>query len=174
MQHDSVIQQLSVGSVLLHQSNRKQKLFKTNRTKMLRLQPNYSLYFGFIMFKGINWSVLPAEPRSCLCQLPAGRFPSSAPHLGQQVVLQGNAEEQKAQHHKFASELIYSSPSSFGFWFHLRQSQSLSSPRLGSLQARPYSPCRWRSIPSPSCGPRRARRSLERTCFFEATCCKTK
>lgn len=174
MQHDSVIQQLSVGSVLLHQSNRKQKLFKTNRTKVLRLQPNYSLYFGFIMFKGINWSVLPAEPRSCLCQLPAGRFPSSAPHLGQQVALQGNAEEQKAQHHKFASELFYSSPSSFGFCFHLRQSQSLSSPRLGSLQARPYSPCRWRSIPSPSCGPRRARRSLEMTCFFEATCCKTK
>lgn len=51
------------------------------------------------------------------------------------------------------------------FWFYSRRSQSLSSPRPDCLLARPYSPCSWRSIPSPSCGPRRARRSLERTCY---------
>jgi len=54
----------------------------------------------------------------------------------------------------------------FRLRFHSRWSRSPSSPRPDCLRARPYSPCSWRSIPSPRCGPRRERRSLERTCHL--------
>lgn len=62
----------------------------------------------------------------------------------------------------------------FRLWFHSHRSQSLSSPRPGFLQATPYSPCSLWSIPSPSCGPRKERRSLERTCCVRLSTVRNK